>query len=73
MRQERALEELESELPDAHGDAAALHARVQALPGHSKARGGAHEVCKGKAVLTRAKSEEERERKGEVYGAVLLR
>ena len=72
MRQERALEELGSELAGVHGDAAAWHARVQALLGHSKAWGGAHEVRKGKVVLTRAKSEEERERKGEVHGAVLL-
>ena len=56
-RQEQALEELESELAGAHGDTAARHARVRALPGHSKARGGAHKVRKGKAVLTRAKSE----------------
>ena len=61
MRQERALEEVRSELIDAHGDAAAWHAHVQALPGHSKAQGGAHEVRKGKAVLTRAKSEEQSE------------
>ena len=73
MRQERALEELGSELAGAHGDTAARHARVRAHPGHSKARGGAHEVRKGKMVLTRAKTEEERERKGEVHGAVLFR
>ena len=73
MRQERALEELGSELAGVHGDAATRHAYVQALPSHSKARGGAHEVRKGKAVLMRVKSEEERERKGEVHGAVLLR
>ena len=62
MRQERALDDLGS--AGAHGDMAAWHARVRALSGHSKARGGAHEVRKGKAVLTRAKSEGERERKG---------
>ena len=71
-RQERALEELRSELAGAHGDMAARHACVRALLGHSKARGGAHEVRKGKAVLTRAKTEGEREREGEVHGAVLL-
>ena len=57
MRQERALEELRRELAGAHGDTAARHARGWALPGHSKARGGAHKVRKGKAVLTRVKSE----------------
>ena len=40
---------------------------------HGKARGGVHEVRGGKAVLTRAKTEGEREREGEVHGAVLLR
>ena len=73
MRQERALEELRSELAGVHGNTAVRHARVRALPGHSKARGGAHEVREGKAVLTRAKSEGEQEWKGEVHGAVLLR
>ena len=72
MRQERALEELGSELAGAHGNTAARHARVRALPGHSKARGGAHEVRKGKEVLKRAKLKEGRERKGEVHRAVLL-
>ena len=64
MRQERALEELGSELASVHGDTAVWHASARALPSHSKARGGAHKVRKGKAVLTRAKSEGERERKG---------
>ena len=73
MRQERALEELGSELADAHGDTTARHARVRALPGHSKARGGAHEVREGKAVLTRAKMEGKREQEGEIHGAMLLR
>ena len=40
---------------------------------HGKARGGVHEVRGGKAVLTRAKTEGEREREGEVQGAMLLR
>ena len=73
MRQEQALEELGRELAGAHGDTAARHASTRALPDHSKARGGAHEVREGKAVLTRAKSEGEQEWKGEVHGAVLLR
>ena len=73
MCQEWALEELERELTSTHGDTAARHACMRALPDHSKAWGGAHEVRKGKAVLTRAKTEEEREREGEVHRAVLLR
>ena len=47
MRQERALEEIGSELTGVHGDTTARHANAQALPGHSKARGGAYEVRKG--------------------------
>ena len=73
MRQERALEELRSELAGVHGDTAAWHAHVQALPSHSKARGGAHKVRGGKAVLTRVKMEGKMEREGEIHGAVLLR
>jgi len=41
--------------------------------GHGRAQGGAHEVRGGKAVLMRAKTEGEREREGEIHGAVLLR
>ena len=73
MLQERALEELGRELAGTHGDTAARHSCVRALPAHSKARGGAHEVRKGKAVLTRAKTEGEREREGEVHRVMLLR
>ena len=62
MRQEWALGELGSELADAHGDATARHARVRALPSHSKARGGAHKVHGGKAVLMREKGRREVER-----------
>ena len=61
MRQERALEELGRELVDAHGDTSVRHARERALPGHSKARGGTHEVRGGKAVLTQVKTEGKRE------------
>ena len=67
MRQERALEELERELAGAHGDTAARHARGWALPGHSKAQGGAHKVREGKAVLMRVKGRREVERRGGVH------
>ena len=73
MRQERALEELGSELAGAHGDTAAWHARVQAFPSHSKARGGAHEIREGKVVLTRAKGRREVERRGGVHESGALR
>ena len=73
MRQERALEELGRELAGAHGDTVARHARGRALPGHSKARGGAHEVCGGKAVLMREKGRREVERRGGVHGSGALR
>ena len=73
MRQERALEELGSELAGAHGDTAARHARVRAHPGHSKARGGAHKIHVGKAVLMREKGRREVERRGGVHGSGALR
>ena len=47
--------------------------RWYADSGHGRARGGAHEIREGKAVLTRVKTEGEREREGEVHRAVLLR
>ena len=62
MHQELTLEELGRDLAGAHGDTAARHARVRALPGHSKARGGAHKVRGGKAVLMREKGRREVER-----------
>ena len=62
MRQERALGELERELVGAHGDTAARHAHVRALPSHSKARGGAHKVRGGKAVLMHENGRREVER-----------
>ena len=68
MRQEWALEELGRELAGAHGDTAARRARGRALPAHSKARGGAHKVRGGKAVLMREKGR----REGESTGAELI-
>ena len=47
--------------------------RRSAISGHGKARGGAHEVREGKAVLTRAKGRREVERRGGVHGSGALR
>ena len=60
-------------LADGNGGAAVQHASMQALPGHGKAQGGAHEVSEGMVVLTREKGRREVERRGGFHGSGALR
>lgn len=59
MHQQMAPKELRSELADTHGGTTALHGGALALPSHSKAWGGAHEVREMAVMLTCSETEKE--------------